>query len=341
MLSFPVILGDIGGTFTRFAVLSQPGSAEVLLSKSPTGSHPDVVAALRDALRLYEGPRPRSALFAAAGPVSAGSVRLTNADWTIDPAVIGPALGFSEVILVNDYTATAASLPRLCHGDSSDVRRVGACGDRDGPQVVLGPGTGLGAAALLPFGNTKVIQPTEAGHVELGPVHDAEFRLWPWLEKAHGRITAETLLSGPGIVRLYRALARARGVQASLDSPAAIVTSGLQGDELACDALRMFVSLLGRFAGDLALIFGATGGVFIAGGIAPRIEALLVGGAFRAEFERKAPFNALMRLSPTYLILRAEPVLAGLSEMAANPAAFLMRAAHWTERQASADLADP
>ena len=329
MLPLPVILGDVGGTFARFAVLSEHGRPEVLLAKAPTASHRTIITAIRDALRQHRGAPPRSAIIAAAGPLSRGAVHLTNANWTIDPAVIGQELELDEVVLTNDYTATAAALPGFCR-DGGGALRIGSCDDRAGAQLVLGPGTGLGAAALLPFGRTRVIQATEAGHVEFGPVSEREFRIWPLLERVHGRITAEALLSGAGVVRLYRAVAAVHRAAAPFETPAAIIAGWRGGDRIALEALHLFVTLLGRFAGDLALIFGANGGVFIAGGIAPRIEPLFThGGAFRAAFEHKAPFEGTMRLAPTYLIMRAEPVLAGLSAIAADRESFLMRAAHW------------
>nr|WP_210261306.1 glucokinase [Enterovirga sp. DB1703] len=325
------MLADIGGTFARFALLEEPDAAFALLAKVPTSSYPDAVAAISAALAGHAGPRPVSAVIAAAGRVADGTVQLTNAAWRIDPAEIGQAFGLEQVVLLNDYAATAAGLQDMCRRDGDDVRRIGPAGPAPGPQVVLGPGTGFGASAAVSFGDETVLHSTEAGHAELGPATETDFALWPLIERVQGRITVEALLSGPGLVRLYRAVARRRGCGSANDTPAAVVAAGLDGsDTVAAETLRRFAAVLGRFAGDLALVFGATGGVLIAGGIAPRIARILDEGEFRAAFERKAPFAEAMRGVPTYLIIHPEPVLAGLRAFAAAPGRFIVQAGRWS-----------
>jgi glucokinase len=268
-------------------------------------------------------------LLALAGRISGPIVHLTNAAWTLDAGRIGRDLALEHVVLVNDYVGTAASLTVL--NPATDLMRIGPAPARAGSQVVLGPGTGLGAAALVPFGSQFVIHATEAGHMDFGARHEGEMKLWPLVERPGGRVSAETLLSGSGLVRLYRALARSRGLQSGLASPADIVTAARdEGDELAADTLDLFAGLLGRFAGDLALIFGAAGGVFITGGIAQRIGRILDAGAFRTEFERKFPFATVMEQTPTFLITHAEPALEGLVALATHPRRFIRQEARWS-----------
>jgi len=188
---------------------------------------------------------------------------------------------------------------------------------------VLGPGTGLGAAALAPVGDRFLVLPTEAGHVEFGPAEADEAVFWDGLERVCGRVTAETILSGPGLVRLHQAIVRAAGGAGGFDAPGDVCAAGLSGgDPQAAAALDRFARLLGRFAGDLGVIFGATGGVYIAGGIAPRILDVLQGGGFRAAFERKAPQDAFMRRVPTWVVLHPDPALLGLSVLAEQDERF-------------------
>lgn len=328
MSGFPVLLGDIGGTNARFAVLRASGAALVVLPRELTGSYPGPEAAIRSALRAYDGPPPRSAILAVATRVEAPVVRLTNAAWTVHAADLATALGLSRVTLVNDYTPVAAALAVLEDDHADHLVRLGPdLPRRTGARLVLGPGTGFGAAALLPAGGRWLVHATEAGHVEFGPTAPDEVTLWPSIEQVGGRITAETILSGPGLLRLYRALAHRDGAEPVCDVPNEVLERGRAGTEArAAEALRLFVRLLGRFAGDLALVFGATGGVFLASGIAPRIVDLLREPEFRAAFERKHPFEAWAGTVPSFVITHPEPALVGLSTLAQRPDAFLFEA---------------
>lgn len=329
-MRFPAFIGDIGGTNARFGIVEEAGQPFRLLAKDLTSAHADPMEAFGAALERYQGPKPRAALLAVAGRISGPSVHLTNANWTIGVAEVGRGLGLEEVVLLNDYAATAASLVALDERRGDDLRRIGPEVKGDGARVVLGPGTGLGAAALVAFDGRLVIQTTEAGHMELGARDGEECKLWALMERPHDRLSAEDVLSGRGLQRLYRALGLARGGEARCEGPPEIVEAGLAGsDAVAAEALHLFAALLGRFAGDLALAFGASGGVFIAGGIAPRIAEVLMQGPFRAEFERKHPFEPVMRRTPTFLVTHAHAVLVGLAVLAAQPERFLFHASRW------------
>lgn len=325
MFRFPVLLGDVGGTNARFALLAGPDKAPLLLARERTADHGDPVSAIRAVLRAQGDVRPRSALLALATRVDAPVVRLTNAAWVFDGAAIARALDLDRLLLVNDFAPVAVSLAARDKFPAGSLVPIGAVMPGGaGPCLALGPGTGLGAAALLPLGERFLVQPTEAGHVEFGPSESDEFGLWPHLERAHGRITAETILSGPGLLRLYRALAHSRGAPPVLRSPPDIAAAGRDGgDSLAVETLHIFARLLGRFAGDMALIFGAIGGVFLTGGLAPALLPAIQLGGFRAAFERKAPFDALMRQVPSHVITHPEPALIGLAAMASAPERFI------------------
>jgi glucokinase len=196
--------------------------------------------------------------------------------------------------------------------------------------VVLGPGTGLGAAALIPVGECLQVQSTEAGHIDFGPTEVDEPPIFAEIERVSDRHTAETVLSGPGLLRLYCAHARTLGVPVLCCEPKDVVDAGAAGDEVARAALMHFARLLGRFAGDLALVFGAVGGVYVAGGIAPRIASVLLASDFRQAFERKAPLDRFVRAVPTWLISHPDPAIEGLAAIAAAPDRFLFQSYTWT-----------
>jgi glucokinase len=329
---FPVLIGDIGGTNARLAVVPEPMAAYVPLPHMLTASVPDPVDAIRGALTHHQGLRPRSAIIAVANRVETHVVRLTNADWTIDAAAIGAALGLSRVVLVNDYTPVAASAVTFDSAGPGLARLGPDLASGPGARVVLGPGTGLGAAALVPVADRLALLATEAGHMDFGPVSEDEFDLWPHLERVGGRVTAEVVLSGPGLFRLCSALVALRGEANSFATPPEVMAAWRErNSDLAGSALRLFARLLGRFAGDLALAFDASGGVFIAGGIAPRITDLLNQGEFRAAFDSKAPHEAWTARVPTYVITDPNPALRGLAVLVANPGRFIFHAREWTE----------
>ncbi len=321
MFDFPVLLGDIGGTNARFAILPEAGATAAHLPQVLTADFPDPVEAIRAALSGTVAPRPRSAILAVAAPVESAVVRMTNVGWTFDAAQIASTFDFSRVTLVNDYTPVAAALAGL---PEEGLARLGsALPERRGPRLVLGPGTGLGVAALVPAGERLRVVSTEAGHIDFGPTSEDEAAVWRHIEPVGGRVTAEVILSGPGLLRLYTALTAVRGEAPMLTQPSEVQAAGQSGrDPRAAEALDWFARLLGRYAGDLALVFGA-GGVYLASGIAPRILDVLGQGGFRAAFERKAPHEALLRRIPTWVVTHPEPALHGLAAIAAAPGRFI------------------
>lgn len=331
MFEFPVLIADIGGTYARFAILPAPDENLSRLINVPTSRYGGPSAAIGSALDALETAPPRSALLGVAGRVDAPVVTLTNAPWTVDAAGIAADLGLSRVVLVNDYVPVAATLPFLDAGRRDELARLGpavACGG--GNRVALGPGTGLGVAACIPVQDRFWLQATEAGHTAFGASDGDEFTTFPLIERLSGRLTAETILSGPGLVRLYRALAQHRGLSPPSCNPAEVIAAAASGDDAAAtEALELFLSLLGRFAGDLALIFNATGGVYFGSGILPRIVDRIDRSGLRQAFERKAPFEAVMARIPTFVLTRPEPAIAGLTSIARDPARFIFESHGW------------
>lgn len=329
MFPFPVLVGDIGGTNARFGMIDGQGAVPRILSHEPTRGHPDISAAIRTALAKSGAPPPRSAILAIAGRVDSPSVRLTNADWIIEGARIGADFTLSRVTVVNDYVPVAAGAAGIAPADLTPIG--GVTDPRGGARLVLGPGTGFGAAALVPYEDRLAIVSTEAGHTEFGPTDADEEAIWHAVERVEGRVTVETLLSGPGLSRLHAAIRKVRaGGDGSRIDPAQITEHGLSGaDPHAAEAIALFARLLGRCCGDLALTFLARGGVYIGGGIAPRIVRVLEEGAFRRAFERKPPFVAMMRTIPTSVITVHDPALNGLAALAGESERFVYHGQVW------------
>ncbi|MCA1244549.1 glucokinase [Stappia stellulata] len=317
---FPVLVADIGGTNARFALVAAADAPTGAAARVPTADHAGFFEAARAALPLEGATRPRSAVLAVAGPVTGERIPLTNADWVIEPRKLMAELDLDRVLVLNDFEAQALALPGL---DGDHLQQIGP-GTRiaQAPQVVLGPGTGLGAAAMIHAAGRWVPVPGEGGHVELGPVSAEDYRVWPHIERVGGRIGAEQIISGSGLLRLARAVCAAEGATRDFSAPGDVTSAADAGDEIANRTLALFAHALGRVAGDFALTFLARGGVFLGGGIPPRIERHLVDGGYRAAFEAKVPHDALMATIPTFLVRHDAPALEGLADFARTPDRF-------------------
>jgi glucokinase len=320
-MPFPVLIGDIGGTNARFALVHEGRPAPQMLPAVATADFPDIEAAIEASLRGSDGVRPRSAAIDVAGPIVGEGVDLTNAHWFIRPTETIRRLGVEDVVLLNDFEALALALPAL---EAADLVTIGpdlpAAG---GAKAVLGPGTGLGVGALLEIAGMWAPVPGEGGHVSFGPAEADEFPVWANMEPEFGRISAEAILCGRGLVRLYRAVAATDGATPALTKPEEITDAAkTRNDALARKTLSLWCRFLGRLAGDLALTFMAHGGVYVGGGIPPRIVELLQEGEFRRAFEAKAPHDDLMVAIPTFVITRKNPALAGLAAFAQEPGRF-------------------
>ncbi|HZS63526.1 MAG TPA: ROK family protein [Xanthobacteraceae bacterium] len=304
-----VLLADIGGTHSRFAVASPGGRPEriaVFANQDFTGLEAAIAAYLAE-----HAVHPDSAVLAVAGPVDGHEIALTNCPWRFRLDVLAERFALRHVQAINDFEALAWALPQL---RAEDLRRLGPegpAGASDSAKVVLGPGTGLGVAALVPTGDAWQSVASEGGHVSFGPDAPDEYPIFALL-RARGRVSAETILSGPGLARLHAAL----NPQAPALAPESVVAQAQLGDRAALASTRLFVRLLGRFAGDAALIFKATGGVYLAGGVAPALGALFDEDIFRAAFEAHPPYAALLAAIPTFLITCAQPGLLGCAALA-------------------------
>src|SRR5258705_4828615 len=297
------LLADIGGSKSRFALANSAGRPERILIMDN-----DTVADLDGAVSRYldeTGARPRAATLAIAGPIDGEEVALTNRAWRFRRAEWAKRFGWSQLRIVNDFEAIAWALRNLA---PNETRPLGPLlPPRDGVRAVLGPGTGLGVAALLPAGGRWHVVASEGGHASFGPQAADEVELFARLRDECGSVSAETVLSGPRLVRLAHAL----DPRAGSHEPETTVANAVAREPAAHAAARLFVRLLGRFAGGLALTFKAFGGVYITGGVACGLGPLLDEPQFRAAFEAHPPYTSLLKTIPTLLITCQEPELIG------------------------------
>lgn len=319
-LLYPVLLADIGGTNARFGLLADPAAEIAVIGVVQTADHAGFEAAARHVL-ANRSERPRSILLAFAGPITDGPMALTNCPWTIDPASIVRHLRADRVVCLNDFEALSFCLPYLPTASVTPVGPLAAPGA--GSKVVLGPGTGLGVCGLAATRRGWQSLPAEAGHVSFGPAGADERAVWPVLERSVGLVTAEHVLSGPGLVRLHHGLAVTRAGDAEpLADPAAVTALAASGDPTARDSIALFATLLARFARDMALTFMAEGGVYLAGGVALRLADAIVSDAFRQAFEAGPVHRDLLRRIPVCLVTDPFPAFLGLSELARQPSRF-------------------
>jgi glucokinase len=331
---FPVLLADIGGTNARFALAADKDAPPRALATLGTADFPTFEAAAA-AIIARTGLRPRSCVLCAAGPVDGVRVNLTNAGWRIDGEAAAVALGLSGGLILNDFEALALSIPAFGRGWLRQIgpRRPTASGAR----LIHGPGTGLGTAALIDVeGKWRAIA-SEGSHSDFAPVYPDEHAVWPFIEPRLGRITPESLISGPGLARLHRARQASAGRPREDLAPADIISLGIadpRGEAAA--TIRLFWRLQARYVGDLALTFLAVSGVYLAGGVLPRIESLLDDAEFRRVFEHKAPYDRLAARIPTRLLKKSDAVIHGMAAIARRPADYAIdyAARAWRSRRA-------
>jgi glucokinase len=303
-----VLLADIGGSKSRFA-LSRPSGG---LTR-PVVIDNDTVAGFEAAIaRFLDGTaeRPDRAMLAVAGPVDGEEIMLTNRPWRSRRSHLVQRFGFSEIRILNDFEAVAWALPRLA---AADLRPLGKeVPAAEGVKIVIGPGTGLGVAALVPANGSWRVLASEGGHSLFGPQSADEFAIFAWLGGQDGCVCAETILCGQGLMRLQRALAPAL----AYDVPETLVERARQGEPSAQATVRLFLRLLGRFAGSMALTFKALGGVYVTGGVGRALGPLLDEPQFRSAFEAHPPYEQLLARMPTWLITCPEPGLIGCAAVA-------------------------
>lgn len=313
---FPRLLGDLGGTNARFGWQQQAGGPIDRVRVIPTADHPSLLAAITHYLAVEHLPAPAQAALGIATAVTGDQVRMTNLDWAFSVEGLRAALGLSRLLLINDFTALALALPSL---PASELQAVGGGEPVPGAAMALiGPGTGLGVSGLVPAGPHGPWAPIagEGGHVSLCATNALEFEIIQALRARHGHVSAERVVSGTGLPGLYQALRQVQGLAPDEVNQAAQVLARAEhsNEPLAAQTLALFCAFLGDVAGDLALTLGARGGVYIGGGIVPRLLDHFAASAFRARFEAKGRFQAYLRQVPTWVITcPVSPALHGVA----------------------------
>lgn len=307
----PFLLADIGATNARFALAGPEGVSRELTLRC--ADHPS----LEDAARAYLAEmapdiRPQAGAFAVASPITGDVIRMTNLPWEFSVRQVRRELGLERLEVINDFTAVALAVPDLADGDR--VRIGDGMAEPGAPIAVLGPGSGLGVSALVPGPTGWRALATEGGHVTMAPVSDRESAALGQLRKSFDHVSAERVLSGPGLVNLYEALSLIDGREPERLTPAEVTGRALDRRDPACvEALEMFCAMLGTVAGNLALSLGARGGVFVAGGIAPRILAFLSHSRFRKRFVEKGRMRDFLGPIPTDVVIHPYPAFLGLA----------------------------
>lgn len=319
--AFPILIGDIGGTNARFAVVPDADSPVVHFPIVQTRNFATIDDAIRATVHDASDTRPKSMILAVAGPVNSDEIPLTNCPWVVRPRGMIETLGFEDVVILNDFEAQALAVIAL--GEKNMERIGGGPPLPEAARVVLGPGTGLGVAGLIHSHGVWIPVPGEGGHMDIGPRTPRDYQIFPHIEQLEGRVSGEQVLSGRGLVNVYRAVAAVDGVEPKFSDPAEITPAALEKtNPQAVEALELFVTCLGRTAGDLAMVFMAKGGVFLTGGIAQKIVPALKTGSFREAFEDKAPHREWLSKIPAYVITHPLAALEGLAAYARLPSRF-------------------
>ena len=297
------LIGDIGATNARFALVGPDG--HLLAARVYALTDYDL---LHDALEAYltetsPGKRPAQAALAVASPVTDDQITMTNHPWTFSIDTLKHEFGLARLLVINDFAANAAAVPHL---DAKDRIQIGG-GEpvNNAPIGVIGPGTGLGVSALLPSANGALTIAGEGGHVTMTPATAEESAILDLMRKRYDHVSAERLLSGPGLVNLYNARCELAGTPAA-SYLAEQITSPLiwKEDPRTREATAMFCAMLGTVAGNLALTLGARGGIYIAGGIVPHMASFFAQSEFRLRFEAKGRLRGYLAAIPTYLIVQ-------------------------------------
>ena len=318
------LVADIGGTHVRFAIVDpKTGVPDIASLKIyTTKDHSDITAAARVYLSQHGLASPCAVVFAVAGPVTDGEIRLTNAGWHIRESDLRNNLKTHNAHLVNDFEALAMAVPALAKKDS--LKPLGGPvfdATKDGIIAIVGPGTGLGVGGAVRKDSQFIALVTEGGHAAFAPSDGVEIQVLEFLAKRFGRVSNERILSGPGMSNLYSALCVIEGRIATDTTPEAITKAAREKlDSFEAKVFARFCAILGAVAGDVALTMGARNGVLIGGGILPDAVEVFVKSEFRARFEAKARFTDYMKAIPTLLIADPHAGLIGAGAILARNA---------------------
>lgn len=323
-----VLAGDVGGTNARLAVVDvDEERAEIVVErKYPSHDYPGLAPIVS---RFCEevGRKPDRAAFGIACPIVGETCRAPNLPWVVNAGELGAAIGVPRTRIINDFDAAGWGLPLMRGADLATLQEGAAAAARRGTIALIGAGTGLGQGYLTWDGDRYRVHSSEGGHADFAPAGDVESDLGRWLRNQYGHASWERVLSGPGLVNVYRFLVASGAPESAAvreemarEDPAAVVTRhGLERTDAACArALDVFAGCFGAQAGNVALAVLATGGVYLAGGIAPRIVAKLEDGAFTAAFRNKGRLSSFLEKVPVHVIVNPNVGLLGAAVAAAQ-----------------------
>lgn len=304
------LVGDIGATHARFGLVAPDG--KVLYSRTLADmEYPTIEAALAAFLEERGPlPMPHQGAIAIASPITGDQVTMTNHPWRFSVRELRERFGFDRLEVINDFTALALALPHLQPGDRAAVG--GGAAITGTPIGVLGPGSGLGVSGLVPEANGWIALTGEGGHATMAPASDRESAVLDRMRRHFDHVSAERVLSGPGLVNLYSTLAELDGIPAGGYTAPQITDLAIRGEDPLCvETLTMFCAMLGTVAGNLALTLGARGGVYIGGGIVPKLGPAFTQSPFRERFEAKGRFRSYLEAVPTFVVTHPLPAFLG------------------------------
>jgi glucokinase len=311
------LVGDIGATHARFGLVSPDGT--LLHSRTLADEN---YPTIEDALAAFLSergvlPMPRQGAIAVASPITGDRIVMTNHPWNFSVLALKARFGFDRFEVINDFTALALALPRLA--PEARLAIGGGAAVAGAPIGVLGPGSGLGVSGLVPSGKAWIALAGEGGHATMAPATDRESAVVDRMRRHFDHVSAERALSGPGLVNLYNTLAAIDGVPAKGYTAAQITDQATRAEDPLCvETTSMFCAMLGTMAGNLALTLGARGGIYVGGGIVPKLGQTFTGSPFRERFEAKGRLRAYLEGIPTFVVTHPLPAFLGCAALLAQ-----------------------
>ena len=312
------LVADIGGTNARFSAVPQGQLESEYEFHHSVEEYPQFAGLIGGLLaEIAEATGwncpPESACFAVACPADTEVITFTNSHWEFTKTSLKQALNCGNLSVINDFEAVAHGITEL--GEDDCLQIGGAAAQSHKPVGILGAGTGLGMAGLVSHSDGYHVLDTEGGHADFAPVGQRQMDVLACLRETYKRVSLERVLSGKGIVNIYKAICTIENVEESLDTPPEVVAAALDGSNpQALTALNTFCESMGAAAGNLALTLGAKGGIYIAGGVVPRFSEFFASSGFRDKFEEKGRFASYLQPIPVYLVMRSNLGLLGAAK---------------------------
>ena len=304
------LIADIGGTNARFALLEEGSQTPISPRNLVCSEYPSLVEAVNSYLDSVSSPKPKSAGIAVATGVTNDYLKMTNNSWEFSIDESRKKLDLDRLKVINDFTALALAVPHLSKEKRFKIGNGAAIPQN--VKAVIGPGTGLGVSGAIPLNGSWYPLQSEGGHNSYGPLNDREVEIIKVIRNSMDHVSAESLVSGAGLSLIYKSLLEVDGLNVEVLEPHLISEKVLNGNcSVAIEALSIFCEILGSVAGNLALTLGARGGVYIGGGIIPKVLDFFIDSNFRKRFEQRGRFTQYLSAIPTYVITSRYPALHG------------------------------